>query len=96
MKPAQGGFSFHIWPKTIPEYTSRLLLGVLRHLIMDSVENGTQRRSEGVMMSHWEGQRLAEPERRGRTSGERGKQAAGWRGGVGAGERSPSSRQGRE
>lgn len=81
MKPTQGGFSFHIWPKTIPDYTSRLLLGMLRHLIMNSVENGTQSRSEEVMTSHWEGQRLAEPERRGRTSGERGKQAAGWHGG---------------
>lgn len=87
------GFELPHLAKTIPDYTSRLLLGVRRHLIMDSIENETQSRSEGEMTSDWEGQRLAEPRDE---EGQAVKEGSRLRGGVGAGERSPSSRQGRE
>lgn len=60
---------------------------------MDSIENETQSRSEGVMTSHWEGQRLDEPRDE---EGQTVKEGSRLRVGVGAGEHSPSSRQGRE
>lgn len=94
MKPAQGGLHFYIWLKPSPSTPRETLLGALRHLMVtDSVENEAQSRNEGVMTSHREGQRSAEPRDE---EGQAVKERSRLRGGVGAGERSPSSRQGRE